>query len=137
MIHLRSVELRADAPECVRLVHVERTHPHVSHPRCSKSRETPALLRARGIQLELVLYIEVPLSIAELEDLVTKLGLPAQQLVRTKEGAYAQAGLSDASSAAELARAIAAEPRLLERPVVVAGARAAISRPPENVLSLL
>jgi arsenate reductase len=107
------------------------------NPRCTKSRETLALLRARGIEPELVLYLEMPLSVAELEGLVAKLGLPAQQLVRTKEDAYALAGLSNASGTSEILHAIVAAPSLLERPIVVVGARAAIGRPPENVLQLL
>lgn len=107
------------------------------NPRCSKSRETLALLRSRGLEPELVLYLETPLGVAELEKLLAKLGGPAQQLVRSQEDAYALSGLSDASDTSEILRAIVAAPSLLQRPIVVVGARAAIGRPPENVLQLL
>lgn len=106
------------------------------NPRCTKSRETLALLKERGIVPAVVEYLKDPPSREELTSIITMLG-SAAPLVRTKEPAYKTSGLSAASSAEEIARAIAKEPILLERPVVVCGKKAAIGRPPENVLSIL
>lgn len=106
------------------------------NPRCSKSREALALLRARGIEPEVVLYLEAKLHADEVTDLIQKLGVSAHELLRTKEDAYAAAALSTESSTHEVARAIVGAPILLERPVVVRGERAVIARPPERLLEL-
>ncbi len=82
-------------------------------------------------------YLKDPPSADELEQLIGKLGIEPHALLRTKEAPYAGLGLSKTSSRAQVARAIAQHPILLERPIVVVGKRAAIGRPPENVLSLL
>ena len=107
------------------------------NPRCSKSREVLALLRERGLEPEVVDYLKTPLDAAGVKALIKKLGVKPHALLRTKEEPYARLKLSAQSSLDEVARAIASEPVLLERPVVVAGARAAIGRPVENVLALL
>lgn len=108
------------------------------NPRCSKSRQTLALLNERDVEPELVLYLETPPTTAELKVLLDKLGLKARQLLRTKEAAYRELGLDDPDKTdAELLEAMHQQPILIERPIVVAGERAAIGRPPENVLELL
>jgi arsenate reductase len=107
------------------------------NPRCSKSRETLALLRERGVEPDVVEYLKTPPDVKSLEQLLQKLKLPATALVRSKEAAYAEAGLSANSTPKQLLAAIAAHPVLLERPIVEVGQRAAIGRPPENVLPLL
>lgn len=107
------------------------------NPRCTKSRETLALLRENGVEPEIVEYLKTPLSAAEIVALIGKLKLDAHALLRTKEEPYKRLKLSPKSSQAEIATAIAIEPVLLERPIVVVGKRAAIGRPPENVLALL
>jgi arsenate reductase len=107
------------------------------NPRCSKSRATLALLRERGIEPSIVEYLEKPLGVAELEALARKLGRPVGEWLRTGESAYADAGLSAASSEAELLAAVSEHPILMERPIVVCGERAALGRPPENVLAIL
>lgn len=107
------------------------------NPRCSKSRETLALLEARGVDLDVVKYLEEPLSAAAVIDLAKKLGPDASRLVRTKEAAYAESGLTRESSVEEIAAAIAKAPVLLERPILVVGEKAAIGRPPSDVLKLL
>ncbi len=107
------------------------------NPRCSKSRATLALLRERGVEPRVVEYLETPLDVAALGELAAKLGRPPRQWLRAKEDAYREAGLSGRSSDAELLRAIAKHPILMERPIVVVGARAAIGRPPEDVLEIL
>jgi arsenate reductase len=95
------------------------------------------MLRERGIEPEIIDYLKVPPSAAEVEELLAKLGGEPHALLRTKEEPYARLKLSPQSSRAEVARAIASEPVLLERPVVVVNQRAAIGRPAENVLEIL
>ena len=107
------------------------------NPRCSKSRETLALLREQGVEPEVVDYLKTPPSAAELRGLAKKLGAGPHALLRSKEPAYAAAGLGPDSDLDEVVAAIVKEPVLLERPVVVVGERAAIGRPPERVLALL
>ena len=108
------------------------------NPRCSKSRRTLALLEEQGFEPEIILYLETPPSEARIEELLDLLGLPARELMRKKEAAYRELGLGDpALTRAELVAAMASHPILIERPVVVSGARAAIGRPPENVLEIL
>lgn len=108
------------------------------NPKCSKSRETLALLRERGVEPEVVLYMEAPPTATTLKALLKKLGLSARQLLRSKEAEYRELGLDD-SSLSELAliAAMIAHPRLIERPIVVRGSRAVLGRPPENVEALL
>ena len=108
------------------------------NPRCSKSRQTLALLRERGLEPQVILYLETPPSEARLEDLLDMLGVPARDLMRRKEAPYRELGLDDPSlTRAELVAAMASHPILIERPVVVSGTRAAIGRPPEKVLEIL
>ena len=108
------------------------------NPRCNKSRQTLALLRERGLEPEIVLYLESPPSEAGLEELLDMLGMPARDLMRRKEAPYRELGLDDPSlTRAELVAAMASHPILIERPVVVSGTRAAIGRPPEKVLDIL
>lgn len=108
------------------------------NPRCSKSRGALELLRERGIEPDVLLYLEQPPSVAELRELVRRLGLPARALLRTGEPEYAELGLADPSLDDEaLIAAMHEHPRLIERPVFVHGDRAVIGRPPERVLELL
>jgi arsenate reductase len=107
------------------------------NPRCSKSRAALELLRSRGVEPRIVEYLKEPPLASELERLVEMLGVEPHGILRTKEDAYRAEGLAPSSSMNEVAAAIAREPVLLERPIVVIGGRAAIGRPPENVLALL
>lgn len=107
------------------------------NPRCSKSREALALLKERGIDPEVVLYLQAELTEAELKELVQKLGVPPHAILRTKEDAYAEAKLSEESSLDQVIKAIRKAPILLERPIVVKGNKAVIGRPPEKVLSIV
>ena len=107
------------------------------NPRCSKSRATLALLEERGADFETRLYLEEPLDRGELEDLGQRLGRPIGDWTRKKEGAFKEAGLGKGSSDEEILAAMVAAPILMERPIVVRGAAAAIGRPPEDVLALL
>jgi arsenate reductase (glutaredoxin) len=108
------------------------------NPRCSKSRQTLQLLRDRGLEPQIIDYLETPPAPAELERLVGLLGVEPRAIMRRKESEYADNRLDDpALTPRQLLEAIAAHPRLLERPIVVNGNRAAIGRPPENVLEIL
>ena len=107
------------------------------NPRCSKSRAAKTLLEQRGVRFELRLYLEAPLSRAELGELRRRLGRPAREWARSGEPAFAAAGLGPASEDAAVPEAIAAQPELLERPIHVRGARAVVGRPPERILELL
>ena len=107
------------------------------NPRCSKSRNTLALLEERGISPDVVLYLDSRPSENELRGLLDKLGISAAQLVRRGEDAYKEAGLGRESSDQEIIAAMARYPKLIERPIVVHGDRAVLGRPPENVLELI
>ncbi len=107
------------------------------NPRCSKSRTTLALLEEHGVSPTIVLYLDSQPGAGEIRGLLKALGKSASQLVRRGEGAYKEAGLSSDSSEAEIIAAMAAAPKLIERPIVVRGGRAVVGRPPENVLELM
>jgi len=107
------------------------------NPRCSKSRETLALLEANGVKPEIVRYLDTPPDRETLQILLQKLGMSSvRQLMRTKEELYKTLRLEEADEA-QLLEALAAHPALLERPVVINGDRARIGRPPEAVLEIL
>ena len=108
------------------------------NPRCSKSRETLALLRGRGIDPVVVEYLRTPPTGAEIDEALTLLGLAPRDLLRKKEKAYEDLGLADRSlSDTALVKAMADHPVLIERPIVFAGGKAALGRPPEAVLAVL
>ncbi|MGI8487828.1 arsenate reductase (glutaredoxin) [Pectobacterium sp. S5] len=109
------------------------------NPRCSKSRETLALLQEHNIRPDVVLYLDTPPDAATLAQLIKQLGLTsARELMRTKEEIYQQLGLSDAAlTEAQLIQAMIDNPKLIERPIVVAQGQARIGRPPEQVLEIL
>ena len=107
------------------------------NPRCSKSRAALALLQGRGIALDVVEYLTAPLGRGDLEALRAKLGQPPDRWVRKGEAAFAEAGLSAASTEGEILDAMARHPILLERPIAIQGDRAVVGRPPERVLELL
>ena len=105
------------------------------NPRCSKSRATAALLEERGIAFHERRYLEDPLSADELSELARRLGRPPGEWVRRGERAFAEASLATADEAA-LLEAMASQPILMERPIVVRGANARVGRPPTEVLEL-
>lgn len=108
------------------------------NPRCSKSRQTLALLEQRGIKPKIIEYLVTPPTEAKLKHLVKLLGIPPRELLRRKEAEYLKAKLdSHEISDAEIIRAMVKYPRLIERPIVIAGSKAALGRPPENVLKIL
>ncbi|MCP8898211.1 arsenate reductase (glutaredoxin) [Gilvimarinus xylanilyticus] len=108
------------------------------NPRCSKSRQTLALLQERGIEPEIIRYLDTPPTAAELKSILAKLGLSPQQLMRRGEAEYKALDLANhPQSDAQLINAMIEHPKLIERPIVVAGDKACLGRPPENVLELL
>ncbi len=108
------------------------------NPRCSKSRGALELLEARGLQPQVVRYLETPPSAAELRALLARLGYGARQLLRSGEEEYQTLGLADPALDDEaLIAAMVAHPRLIERPILVVGDKAVVGRPPERVLELL
>ncbi len=111
------------------------------NPRCSKSRQTLQLLQERGIEPEIRKYLEDPPSADEIREVLKLLGFSsARELMRTKEKEYRELGLKDIQDEEKLIAAMVEHPRLIERPVVIVederGRRAALGRPPENVLKL-
>ncbi len=107
------------------------------NPNCSKSRATWALIDERGITFETRLYLENPLGEAELADLGRRLDRSAVEFTRTGQAEFFDGGLDASSSSDEILAAMAKEPILMERPILIRGDRARIGRPPEDVLQLL
>ena len=108
------------------------------NPRCSKSRATLALLEQNGVTPEVIEYLKTPPSTAELRSILEMLGLAPRDLMRKNEDAYKSVGLNDTSLGNDaLIAAMVANPILIERPIVVANGKAAVGRPPENVLEIL
>lgn len=108
------------------------------NPRCSKSRATLELLKERGIEPEIMLYLESPPGAAELSQILDLLGREPRELMRTGEPEYVEQGLDDPTlSRDQLIEAMVATPKLIERPIVLANGKAAVGRPPESVLDIL
>lgn len=108
------------------------------NPRCSKSRQTLALIEEANADVEIVEYLKNPPSIETLATILELLGVSPRAMMRIKEDEYKEQGLADENiSSDELLAAMAATPKLIERPIVVSGNKACIGRPPENVLALL
>lgn len=108
------------------------------NPRCSKSRETLALLESNGVQPSVVEYLKTPVDLATLDTLLAQLGFDsAHQLIRSKETLYKELNLSKDTDEVTLKQTMIANPKLIERPIVVKGDKAAIGRPPESVLAIL
>lgn len=108
------------------------------NPRCSKSRQTLALLQERGIEPEQVLYLQTPPDAKTIKVLLKKLGISARALLRKGEAAYKDNNLKDTTlSDDQLIDAMVSEPKLIERPIVINGDKAALGRPPEQVLEIL
>ena len=108
------------------------------NPRCSKSRETLALLREKGIEPEIVEYLATPPSVRELDAILKMLGREPRALMRRQEAPYKAGGLDNPKlTRRELVAAMHENPVLIERPIVVKGKKAAVGRPPEAVLKIL
>jgi arsenate reductase len=108
------------------------------NPRCSKSRQALELLRARKVEPEIIEYLKTPPSVAELDRILKLLDMEPRELMRRKESVYTDLALDDDSlDRHSLLQAMVEHPILIERPIAVSDARAALGRPPENVLDVL
>jgi arsenate reductase len=108
------------------------------NPRCSKSRQVLELLRQRGIEPEIVEYLKTPPTKAELKRILKLLGLAPRALMRKGEAPYKEKHLDNPKlTDDQLIAAMVADPVLIERPIVLAGSKAALGRPPEKVLEIL
>lgn len=108
------------------------------NPRCSKSRQTLELIRSKGVEPTIREYLKQPPSKIEIEKLIEMIGGEVKELIRDGEPEFKSVGKKKAElTKADVTKAIAAHPVLLQRPIVVSGKRAAIGRPPEAVLPLL
>ena len=106
------------------------------NPRCSKSRETLALLENKNVTI--IKYLETPPSIEELQTIIAQLGFDsARKLMRTKEAIYKTLNLKNETNEIALLTAMVENPKLIERPIVLANGKAAIGRPPESVLAII
>ncbi len=106
------------------------------NPRCNTSRKTLALLREKGVEPVIIEYLKTPPTAAELKKILGQLKMPAAKLGRKKEAAAAGIDPKALSEDALIA-AMVKNPIVIERPIVISGARAALGRPPEAVLSVL
>lgn len=106
------------------------------NPRCSKSRQTLALLEEKGLAPEIRLYLEDAPTEGEIRDALARLGIEPAALVRKGEADFKEQGLKGADGET-LVAAMAATPKLIERPIVFNGDKAALGRPPEQVLDIL
>lgn len=108
------------------------------NPRCSKSRETLALLENKQQEIEIIEYLKTPPSEKELIDILQQLNMRPRQLIRTKETLYKELQLdNDELTDQQLIQAMCANPKLIERPIVIKNHQAIIGRPPEAVLNIL
>ncbi|MBL4667510.1 MAG: arsenate reductase (glutaredoxin) [Sneathiella sp.] len=108
------------------------------NPKCSKSRQTLALLEENGISPIIIEYLKTPPNKEELQDILQKLGMQPRDLMRKKEAEYKENGLDDMSlSTDQLIEAMIANPKLIERPIVIKDGKVRIGRPPESVREIL
>jgi len=108
------------------------------NPRCSKSRQALELLSEQGIEPEIIRYLETPPTEQELSDILVALNYQPRELMRTGENEFKELGLDNPDlSREQLIAAMVANPKLIERPIVLANGKAAAGRPPENILTIL
>ena len=107
------------------------------NPRCRKSRETVELIKEKGIEPEIILYLESPPSKKDISDILSKLNLPVEAIIRKSEAIYKELFKGKVMSEDEWIEALTKYPKLIERPIVINGDKAIIGRPPENVNRLI
>jgi arsenate reductase len=108
------------------------------NPKCSKSRQTLELLKEKGITPTIVEYLKTPPTAEKLHEIIVRLGIAPRDLLRKKENEYAECKLDNPSlSDADLINCMIEHPILIERPIVLANGKAALGRPPEQVLDIL
>jgi arsenate reductase len=107
------------------------------NPRCGKSRDAANLLEEKGIDAQVVKYLETPPSKEELKTVLKMLGISARELMRTKEDIYKDLNLKEETNEEKLIEAMVSNPKLIERPVVIKDGKAAIGRPLQNIIDIL
>jgi len=108
------------------------------NPRCSKSRQALELLKQKGVEPKILLYLDTPPSAARIKEILGLLGIEPRELMRKQEPPYRELDLGNpARTPRELVAALNEHPILIERPIVIAGKRAVVARPPERALELL
>ncbi|MFM2486401.1 arsenate reductase (glutaredoxin) [Celerinatantimonas yamalensis] len=108
------------------------------NPRCSKSRQTLALLEEYGVTPSIVYYLKTPPDADTLQGLLASLGMKASELIRSKDALYKELDLAEKTlTESQWLEVLVAHPQLMERPIVVRGDKAVLGRPPENVLALI
>ena len=107
------------------------------NPRCSKSRNAATLLEEKGIDAEVVKYLDTPPTKEELTEVLKMLGITVRDLMRTKEAIYKELNLKEETDEDKLIEAMVQNPKLIERPIVIKEGKAAIGRPIENIIDLL
>jgi len=107
------------------------------NPRCSKSRAAVTLLEEKGIDADIVKYLDEELTAARLKELLSMLGLEPRELMRTKEAVYRELDLKNEHDPDKLIEAMVAHPKLIERPIVIVGKKAVVGRPIEKIVDLL
>ena len=108
------------------------------NPRCSKSRQTLELLRARGVEPEIVEYLKNPPDAQQLDRIINLLGIEPRQLMRRNEAEYRENDLDDPGlTHDQLVEAMVEHPKLIQRPILINDEKAALGRPPEDVLEIL
>lgn len=107
------------------------------NPRCSKSRQALALLEEKGVEADIVKYLDTTPDEKSIKSLLGMLGIEARALMRTKEAIYKELGLKNVEDESALIKAMSEHPKLIERPILIKGNQAIIGRPPERVLEIL
>ncbi len=107
------------------------------NPRCSKSRQTLELIRDKGVEPEIIEYLKSPPNAADLNNILNTLNMQPRELIRKQETEYKLAGLDDPNlDRAALIQGMVENPKIIERPIVLVDEKAALGRPPENVLEI-
>ena len=107
------------------------------NPRCSKSRDSFKLLEEKGIDAEVIKYLDTPPTKEELKEVLKMLGIAPRELMRTKEDIYKELNLDEETGDEKLIEAMVANPKLIERPIVIKDGKAVIGRPLEKVIELI
>ena len=107
------------------------------NPRCSKSRNAVTLLEEKGVEADVVKYLDTPPTKEELVAVLKMLGISARELMRTKEAIYKELNLKEETDEDKLIDAMVKNPKLIERPIVIKDGKAVIGRPIENMIDLL
>jgi len=107
------------------------------NPRCSKSRQALALLKEKGIEPEIHEYLKTPINKEQLEEILALLSVSASELTRSSEDIYKELGLSKDDPEEQLIDAMVKHPKLIQRPIYINNGKAAVGRPPEDILAIV